>query len=48
MLSAEAYRRLQRRARQVLTLDDFAEADIAALEAAQAPDEAKTFDNELM
>lgn len=48
MLSAEEYRRLTRRARQVLTLDDFTEADIAAPEAARAPGEAKTFDHELM
>ena len=37
LISAEEYARLKRRDRQVLTLADFTEADIAALEATRAP-----------
>lgn len=47
MISAEEYRRLKRRDRQVLGLDDFSAADIAALEAARAPEASKVFDDEL-
>ncbi len=47
MISAEEYHRLKRRDRQVLTLADFTEADIAALEATRAPEESKAFDHEL-
>lgn len=35
------------RNRQVLTLDDFTDADIAALEATRAPESTKAFDHEL-
>jgi prevent-host-death family protein len=47
LLSADEYHRLKRRDRQVLTLADFTEADIAALEAARAPESSKAFDDEL-
>lgn len=47
LISVEEYQRLKRRDRQVLGLDDFTEADVAALEAARAPDAAKDFDHEL-
>jgi Antitoxin Phd_YefM, type II toxin-antitoxin system len=47
MISVEEYHRLKRRDRQVLGLDDFTDADIAALEQSQAPDSSKSFDDEL-
>ena len=47
MMSAEEYRRLKRRDRQVMTLDDFTDADIAALEKVRAPVEAAAFDHEV-
>lgn len=47
MISIEEYRRLKRRDRQVLSLDDFTDADIAAVEATRAPDSSKAFDHEL-
>jgi len=47
MISAEEYQRLKRRDRRVMTLDDFTDEDIAALEATRAPESAKTFDDEL-
>ena len=47
MISIEEYQRLKRRDREVLALSDFTEADIAALEAARAPDAARAFDHEL-
>ncbi len=47
LLSADEYHRLKRRDRQVLALADFTDADIAALEAARAPESSKAFDDEL-
>ncbi len=47
LISADEYQRLKRRDRQVLTLSDFTEADIAALEATRAPELSKAFDHEL-
>jgi len=47
MISIEEYHRLKRRDRQVLRLEDFTEADIAALEETRAPDSSKAFDHEL-
>ena len=47
MISTEEYNRLKRRDREVLTLDDFTEADIAALEATRAPESSKAYDREL-
>ena len=46
LLSVEEYARLKRRDRRVMALDDFTDADIAALEAARAPEEAAQFDPE--
>jgi prevent-host-death family protein len=47
MISADEYRRLKRRERQVLGLEDFTDADIAELEAARAPQAAQAFNHEL-
>ena len=47
MISSEEYNRLKRRDREVLTLDDFTEADITALETARAPESSKAYDREL-
>src|SRR5580692_8645907 len=47
MISVEEYHRLKRRDRQVLRLEDFTDADIAALEETRAPDASKAFDHEL-
>ena len=47
MISAEEYYRLKRRDRQVLTLADFTEADIAAVEEVRAPESFRAFDNEV-
>jgi hypothetical protein len=47
MISVEEYHRLKRRDRQVLGLEDFTDADIAALEETRAPDSSKAFDHEL-
>ncbi len=47
MISIEEYRRLKRRDRQVLELDEFTDEDIAAVEASRAPGSSKAFDHEL-
>jgi prevent-host-death family protein len=47
MISIDEYHRLKRRDRQVMGLDDFTDADIAALEATRAPESSKAFDHEL-
>ncbi|MDI6026417.1 type II toxin-antitoxin system Phd/YefM family antitoxin [Corticibacterium sp. UT-5YL-CI-8] len=47
MISTEEYNRLKRRDREVLSLDDFTDEDIAAIAAARAPEEAKAFDHEV-
>ena len=47
MISGEEYHRLKRRDRQVLGLDDFTDADIAALEQSRAPESSRAFDDEL-
>ena len=47
MISVEESQRLKRRDRQVLGLEDFTDADIAALEQARASDVSKAFDDEL-
>lgn len=46
LISTDEYRRLKRRDRAVLGLEDFSEADIKALEASRPPAEAAAFDNE--
>jgi hypothetical protein len=48
LISADEYQRLKRHDRQVLTLSDFTEADIAALEATRAPESSKAFNHELL
>jgi hypothetical protein len=40
-------RRTKRRDRRVMSLDDFTDEDIAALEAVDAPESSKAFDDEL-
>jgi hypothetical protein len=47
VISADDYYRLKRRDRQVLSLADFTETDIAALEATRAPELSRDFDHEL-
>jgi len=47
MISVEEYRRLKRRDRRVMRLEDFTNADIAALEATHGPESSKVFDGEL-
>lgn len=47
MISVTEYERLKRRDREVLGPADFSAEDVAALEAARAPDTAKDFDDEL-
>jgi hypothetical protein len=47
MISVEEYHRLKRRDREVLGLEDFTDADIAALEETRAPESSKVFDPEL-
>jgi hypothetical protein len=47
MMSVEEYRRLKRRDRQVMTLDDFTDEDIAALELVKAPPAAAAFNHEV-
>jgi PHD/YefM family antitoxin component YafN of YafNO toxin-antitoxin module len=47
MISIEEYHRLKRRDRQVLELEDFTDADLAALDQTRAPESSKAFDGEL-
>jgi PHD/YefM family antitoxin component YafN of YafNO toxin-antitoxin module len=47
MISVDEYRRLKRRDRRVMGLKDFADEDIAALEATRASESSKAFDSEL-
>lgn len=47
MISTEEYHRLKRRDREVLSLADFTAEDLAAIEAARAPESSKAFDDEL-
>jgi prevent-host-death family protein len=47
LMSAEEYSRLKRRDRQVMTLEDFTDEDIAALEEVRAPSEAAAFNHEV-
>ncbi len=46
LISTEEYERLKRRDREVLGLEDFTEADLAALEASRPPAEAAAFNHE--
>jgi len=47
MISVDEYRRLKRRDRRVMGLEDFSDEDIAALEETRAPEASKAFDGEL-
>jgi PHD/YefM family antitoxin component YafN of YafNO toxin-antitoxin module len=47
MISADEYRRLKRRDREVLGIVDFTEADAEAVRQARPSMEAATFDDEL-
>jgi prevent-host-death family protein len=47
MMSVEEYRRLKRRDREVLRAEDFTEADLQAIRAAEPPAEAAAFDHEV-
>jgi PHD/YefM family antitoxin component YafN of YafNO toxin-antitoxin module len=47
LMSHAEYQRLKSRDREVLALDDFTEADRAAIAASRAPVEAASFDEEL-
>lgn len=48
VLSADEYHRLKRRDRQVLSLEDFTEADLEAIRRAEPPAEAAAFDAEVI
>jgi hypothetical protein len=48
LVSADEYQRLKRGDRRVVTLGDFTDADIVALEATRAPEASKAFDDELL
>ena len=47
LLSTEEYRRLKRRDREVLSVDDFTEADAEAVRRSEAPPESAAFNHEL-
>lgn len=47
MLSVDEYQRLKKRDRQVMGLEDFTEADLKAIQAAEPSAEASAFDSEL-
>jgi PHD/YefM family antitoxin component YafN of YafNO toxin-antitoxin module len=47
LISADEFKRLKRRDREVLRLDDFTQADLEAIRKAEPPAEAATFDAEL-
>lgn len=47
MLSVEEYRRLKRRDRRVMRLEDFTEADVEALRKVEPSTEAAAFDHEV-
>jgi prevent-host-death family protein len=46
LMAADEYHRLKRRERRVMGLEDFSDADVAAVEASSAPSEAEAFDHE--
>jgi PHD/YefM family antitoxin component YafN of YafNO toxin-antitoxin module len=47
MMAVEEFRRLKRRDREVLGVEDFTQADLDALRNAEPPPEAAMFDHEL-
>jgi len=48
ILSADEYHRLKKRDRQVMGIEDFTEADLKAIRAAEPPAEAAAFNSEVM
>lgn len=48
LLSADEFKRLKRRDREVLRAEDFTEADLAAIRKAEPPLEAAAFDQEVI
>ncbi|MEX2297604.1 MAG: type II toxin-antitoxin system Phd/YefM family antitoxin [Dongiaceae bacterium] len=46
LMSADEYRRLRRRQRRVMGLEDFTDADLASIAASEAPAESASFDDE--
>lgn len=46
LMAADEYRRLKRRERRVMGLEDFTDADLEAVEASAPPAEAAAFDHE--
>lgn len=47
IISVDEYRRLKRYDREVLGLEDFSEADLAAIERAEPPASSEEFDSEV-
>jgi prevent-host-death family protein len=47
LLSVEEYQRLKRRDRQVMSIEDFTDEDIAAIRKSMPPSEAAQFDDEM-
>jgi prevent-host-death family protein len=47
LISTEEYRRLKRREREVLGIEDFTEVDAEAVRRAEAPEDSAAFDHEL-
>ncbi len=47
MISVDEYQRLKKRARDVLLIDDFTDADIEAVRGAAPSTEAETFNQEV-
>jgi PHD/YefM family antitoxin component YafN of YafNO toxin-antitoxin module len=47
MMAVEEYRRLKRRDREVLGVEDFTQVDVEALRNAEPPPEAALFDHEM-
>lgn len=47
LISIDEYLRLTRRDREVLTIDDFSESDLEAIERATVPPDAAAFNHEL-
>jgi prevent-host-death family protein len=47
LISIDEYLRLKRRDRRVMSLDDFTEQDLIALESMEAPEESTAFDHEV-
>jgi prevent-host-death family protein len=47
LISADEYRRLKRRDREALGLDDFTDADLEAIRAAEPPADSAQFDHEV-